>query len=58
MLKAIGTKARLDIERLLGTKVFLELFVKVVPDWRSSKRFIEDLDWRRQLENLALPKPQ
>src|SRR5437899_4452774 len=57
MLKAIGTKARLDIERLLGMKVFLELFVKVVPDWRSSKRFIEDLDWRRQLENLGTAKP-
>lgn len=53
MLKKIGTGARLGLERLLGTKVFLELFVKVVPDWRSSKRFIEDLDWRRQLESLG-----
>jgi GTP-binding protein Era len=58
MLKSIGTKARMDIERLVGTKVFLELFVKVVPDWRSSKRFIEDLDWRRQLENLGTAKPE
>jgi GTP-binding protein Era len=58
MLKNIGTKARLDIERLLGMKVFLELFVKVVPDWRSSKRFIEDLDWRRQLENLGTAKSE
>jgi GTP-binding protein Era len=52
-LKKIGTNARIDIERLIGTKVFLELFVKVVPDWRSSKRFIEELDWRRQLEGLS-----
>jgi GTP-binding protein Era len=58
MLKTIGTKARLEIEKLIGTKVFLELFVKVVPDWRSSKRFIEDLDWRRQLEALGTPKPE
>lgn len=54
MLKKIGTSARLGLERLLGTKVFLELFIKVVPDWRSSRRFIEDLDWRRQLEEIAL----
>lgn len=33
MLKEIGTRARLDIERLLATRVFLELFVKVVPNW-------------------------
>jgi GTP-binding protein Era len=58
MLKSIGTKARVEIEKLLGMKVFLELFVKVVPDWRSSKRFIEDLDWRRQLENLGMAKPE
>lgn len=56
MLKKIGTGARLGLERLLGTKVFLELFVKVVPDWRSSKRFIEDLDWRRQLQSLGTLK--
>ncbi|MCU1285387.1 MAG: GTP-binding protein Era [Acidobacteriales bacterium] len=53
MLKKIGTGARLEIERLIRTKVFLELFVKVVPDWRSSKRFIDDLDWHKQLEDLG-----
>jgi len=52
-LKKIGTSARLAIERLTGTKVFLELFVKVVPGWRDSRRFVEDLDWRRQLEELG-----
>jgi len=55
MLKRIGTQARLAIERLLGTKVFLELFVKVKPGWRESRHFIEDLDWRRQLEKLGTP---
>ncbi|HEX4575752.1 MAG TPA: GTPase Era [Edaphobacter sp.] len=53
MLKRIGTAARKDIESLLGTRVFLELFVKVEEEWRSSRGFVEDLDWRRQLELIA-----
>lgn len=50
MLKKIGTAARFQIERMLGTKVFLELFVKAEPGWRDSRSFVEELDWRRQLE--------
>jgi len=53
MLKKIGTAARLQIEKMLGTRVFLELFVKVNPGWRESHAFIEELDWRRQLELLT-----
>ena len=53
MLKQIGTSARLQIEKMLGTKVFLELFVKVQPNWRQSRNFVEELDWRRQLEHLT-----
>ena len=53
MLKQIGTAARKEIEGLLGTRVFLELFVKVKEDWRSKPGFIEELDWRRQLEALG-----
>jgi GTP-binding protein Era len=53
MLKKIGTAARLDIERLLGMKVFLELFVKVEPGWRELRGFVDQLDWRRQLESLG-----
>ena len=53
MLKKIGTAARHEIERLLGTKVFLELFVKVRPGWRESREFVEELDWRKQLEGLG-----
>ena len=53
MLKQIGTAARKDIESLLGTRVFLELFVKVQEEWRASRGFVEDLDWRRQLEQIA-----
>ncbi len=53
MLKQIGTKARHEIESLVGTKVYLELFVKVQDRWRDSERFVEGLDWRRQLADLA-----
>jgi GTP-binding protein Era len=55
MLKKIGTAARLGIEKMVGTRVFLELFVKVRPGWRNSREFVEELDWRRQLENLVGP---
>jgi GTP-binding protein Era len=53
MLKRIGTAARKEIESLLGTRVFLELFVKVESEWRASRGFVEELDWRRQLEHIA-----
>jgi GTP-binding protein Era len=52
-LKQIGTAARQELEHLLGKKIFIELFVKVKPGWRESAAFVEDLDWRRQLENLG-----
>ena len=55
MLKKIGTAARLDIEKMVGTKVFLELFVKVQPGWRDSRQFVEELDWRRQLQPINDP---
>ena len=55
MLKKIGTAARLQIERMLGTKVYLELFVKVRQGWRESREFVDGLDWRRQLEQLGSP---
>lgn len=51
-LKAIGTGARKQIESLLGTRVYLELRVIVEPGWRESRRFVESLDWRKQLEKL------
>jgi GTP-binding protein Era len=53
MLKRIGTSARLQLERMLETKVFLELYVKVQPNWRESRGFVEELDWRRQLAHLT-----
>jgi GTP-binding protein Era len=54
MLKKIGTAARLQIERMLRTRVFLELYVKVEPGWRDSRGFVEELDWRRQLEHRMI----
>jgi GTP-binding protein Era len=53
MLKKIGTAARLQIEKMVATKVFLELFVKVSPNWRQSKGFVGETDWRHQLEQLT-----
>ena len=55
MLKKIGTAARLEIEKMLGTKVYLELFVKVRANWRQARGFVEELDWRKQLEHLVTP---
>ena len=52
-LKAIGTSARKEIESLLGTRVYLELHIIVEPGWRESRGFIDTLDWRKQLEDLA-----
>jgi GTPase len=52
MLKTIGSAARREIERMLKTRVFLELYVKVQANWRESRAFVEQLDWRRQLEYL------
>ena len=42
-IKDVGTKARVDIEKLLGKKVFLKLFVKVVDDWRNRARDLDDI---------------
>ncbi len=53
MLKKIGTEARKELEELLGAKVFLGLFVKVVPGWREDPRRVRELDWHAQLEALG-----
>lgn len=46
MLKAIGSKARIDIENLLNYKVNLQLWVKVRRDWRDSLSALKDLGYR------------
>lgn len=42
-IKQIGTEARRDVERLLGTRIYLDLKVKVTPGWRNDPRFLERL---------------
>ena len=46
-IKDIGTKARKDIEHLVGNKVYLELFVKVVKDWRNQERQLDEIGVRK-----------
>jgi len=46
MLKEIGLRARVDIENLLGSKVFLELWVKVQKDWRNRLSQLRDFGFR------------
>ena len=46
MLKEIGRLARLDIEALLGSRIFLELWVKVKNDWRNHDLVLRDLGFR------------
>ena len=43
MIKRIGTEARLDLEKFFGTKVFLDLRVKVNADWRNNDRALDDI---------------
>jgi GTP-binding protein Era len=53
MLKKIGTEARKELEVLLDKKIYLGLFVKVVPDWRENPQRVRELDWHAQLEALG-----
>ena len=45
MIKEIGTKSRLEIEKLVDKKVVLNLFVKVREDWRLSNNYVKDLGY-------------
>ena len=45
MLKQIGQAARQQLERLLGRKVYLELWVKVAEDWRRDERILRQLGY-------------
>ncbi|MBS4762301.1 GTPase Era [Carnobacteriaceae bacterium zg-ZUI252] len=48
LLKEIGTRARRDIENLLGEKVFLELWVKVQKDWRDKQSMLDDYGYKKK----------
>jgi GTPase len=53
MLKKVGTEARRELEMILGTKVYLGLFVKVAPGWRDNPQQVRELDWHTQLQELT-----
>ncbi|MCD6486062.1 MAG: GTPase Era [Syntrophobacterales bacterium] len=46
MLKKIGTAARLEMEKFLGTKIYLELFVRVQKDWTQNSRMLGELGYQ------------
>lgn len=46
MLVKIGTQARLEMEKLFGMKIYLDLHVRVEPGWREEAAFLNTLDWR------------
>lgn len=45
MLQKIGSQARRDIMRILGSKVYLEIWVKVKPDWRNKENYLKSLGY-------------
>lgn len=45
MIKKIGTMARKDIEKILGTKVYLELYVKTIEKWRDREKYLTEFNF-------------
>ncbi len=52
-IKKIGTLARKEIESILGAHAYLELMVKVRPNWRRNRAIVRQLDWHRQLQRMS-----
>ena len=50
MIKEIGTQAREDIEKLVGKKVYLELFVKVINNWRDREKYLIEFGFKEENE--------
>jgi GTP-binding protein Era len=48
VLKKIGQLARMDIEKLLGSKVYLELWVKVKADWRNREHMLRNFGFTEE----------
>jgi GTPase len=46
MLKQIGTEARIEMERLFDTQIYLDLHVKVETAWREKSAYLNTVDWR------------
>ncbi len=53
MLKRIGTQARIELEEILSSKIYLGLFVKVAENWRENPMAVRELDWHTQMEALG-----
>ena len=45
MIKTIGYESRIDMERILGKKVYLELYCKTIKKWREKEKYIKDLGY-------------
>ena len=54
LLKRVGTEARIELESILGSKVFLEIWVRVEPDWRQRGAILDELGVTGP-EHLPLP---
>lgn len=50
MIKEIGIEARKDLEELLENKVYLELFVKTIKDWRDKEKYLQEFGFKDFLE--------
>lgn len=48
LLKAVGIEARKDIEELVGKKVYLELYVKTIKNWRDKERYLNELGFNEK----------
>ena len=48
LLKAVGIEARKDIENLIGKKVFLELYVKTIKNWRDKEKYLNELGFNEK----------
>ena len=48
LLKSVGIEARKDIEELLGKKVYLELYVKTIKNWRDKERYLNELGFNEK----------
>jgi GTP-binding protein Era len=53
MLKKIGTQARIELEEILSSKIYLGLFVKVAENWRENPMAVRELDWHTRMEALG-----
>ncbi len=48
LLKAVGIEARKDIEQLIGKKVYLELYVKTIKNWRDKEKYLNELGFNEK----------